>query len=56
MSRETSADPEGRGGGGGGSGGGRPNTGAEEIGPGQIYMPFVVMEVREVDLDRKIDR
>ena len=55
MSRETSADLEGRSGGVGGGGGGivdpearvgsRANTGAEEIGPGQTYMPFVVMEV-----------
>ena len=42
MSRETSADAERRGGGGGG---GRGAGGPEEIGPGQIYMPFVVMEV-----------
>ena len=53
MSRETSADLEGRNGGVGGGGGVEPearvgsraNTGAEEIGPGQTYMPFVVMEV-----------
>ena len=53
MSRETSADLEGRSGGVGGGGGVEPearvgsraNTGAEEIGPGQTYMPFVVMEV-----------
>ena len=47
MSRETSADAEGRTG-----GGGRGAGGPEEVGPGQIYMPFVVMEVAHFHLNR----
>ncbi len=51
MSRETSADAEGRTG-----GGGRGAGGPEEVGPGQIYMPFVVMEVAHFQLIRDSQR